>query len=135
MDSVFGDWYEDRGGFVSRSADGSRVESKDHGRVFDASRAMRSGSVGPTRVGSEGGGGLDAGGQDEKIVSLAWGAELGGRAGGNGGVDDDGGEEAVNRIRPCRQKRGPEIRAGDTGARTEVGAGPTSRETGAGQRA
>lgn len=33
MDSVFGDWYEDRGEVVSRRADGSRVESKDHERV------------------------------------------------------------------------------------------------------
>lgn len=42
MDSVFGDWYEDRGEFVSRKVDESRVWSRDHERV-DASRAMRSG--------------------------------------------------------------------------------------------
>lgn len=34
MDSVFGDWYEDRGEVVSRRVDGSRVvESKDHERL------------------------------------------------------------------------------------------------------
>lgn len=33
MDSVFGDWYEDRGEVVSRSVDRSAVESKDHGRA------------------------------------------------------------------------------------------------------
>lgn len=34
MDSVFGDWYEDRGEVVSRRVDGSRaVESKDHKRL------------------------------------------------------------------------------------------------------
>jgi hypothetical protein len=33
MDSVFGDWHEDRGEVVSKRADGSRVESKDHERA------------------------------------------------------------------------------------------------------
>lgn len=33
MDSVFGDWYEDRGKVVLRRADGSRVESKVHEEV------------------------------------------------------------------------------------------------------
>lgn len=33
MDSVFGDWYEGRGEFVSRRVDGARVESEDHERV------------------------------------------------------------------------------------------------------
>lgn len=33
MDSVFGDWHEDRGEVVLRRVDGSAVESKDHERV------------------------------------------------------------------------------------------------------
>lgn len=53
MDSVFGDWYEDRGSVVSRSVDGPVVESKDHERAgVDGSRAMRSGEWDQERWGA-----------------------------------------------------------------------------------
>lgn len=65
MDSVFGDWYEDRGEVVSRSVDGARVESKDH-ELVSMLRGDEVRSVDQQRWrASEGGGGLDAGRDNE----------------------------------------------------------------------
>lgn len=62
----------------------------------DASRAMRSGQWDQQKVESDGGGGLDAGKDwTRTIVSLALEAESRWMAGGDGGVGDDGGEEAL----------------------------------------